>query len=241
MQTSRLFSSVLILGLAFLIGCGGGSSTPPNTPPATPPGSAAVSLTIQDMPPMGVTVLSFEVTITGAVMQPGNVSMISAPVRLEMKRLEVLKSFLNTVNVPAGTYTSMSVTLANPRMTVLNNSGMGMMGGCAAGTVCEVVPPMMASSVNITGAPFPLTVQDNTPLGMLLDFDLLNSIQSNMSVNPIMSCSRRSPMQGTGQLDEIEDVLGRVTAKDAANNQFSLQVMHGAQTIAVKVDANTRF
>jgi hypothetical protein len=70
---------------------------------------------------------------------------------------------------------------------------------------------------------------------------MLNSIMGDMSVNPTVTCARRTPMQGTGQLEEIEDMLGLVTAKDAANNQFTLQVMHGAQSLTVKVDSNTQF
>jgi len=233
----------LPLILVLLTGCGGGSATAPVTsPPPAQAGTAAVSVSIKDMPPSGVTVLSFEVTITGMVLQPGNVSMISNPVRVEMMRLETLTAFLNTVQVPAGSYTQMQVMFANPRMTFLNNSGMPMMmGSCLAGAVCEITPGMMASSVAMSGSPFPLSVQANTPMGLLVDFDMFNSIMGDMSVNPTVTCARRTPMQGTGQLEEIEDMLGRVTAKDTANNQFTLQVMHGAQSLTVKVDTSTQY
>lgn len=228
--------------LALFAGCGGDPTTGPVTSPPPQAGAAAVSVSIKDMPPSGVTVLSFEVTITGMVLQPGNVSMISSPVHVEMMRLETLTAFLNTVQVPAGNYTQMQVTFANPRMTFLNNSGMPMMmGGCQAGSVCEITPGMMSSSVTMSGSPFPLSVQANSPMGLLLDFDMLNSIMGDMSVNPTVSCARRTPMQGTGQLEEIEDMLGLVTAKDATNNQFTLQVMHGAQSLTVKVDGSTQY
>lgn len=75
---------------------------------------------------------------------------------------------------------------------------------------------------------------------MLLDFDLNQSIQSDLSVSPTLSFKQLPPLQGTGQLEEIEDVTGEVTAKDAANNQFTLQTATG-QSLTFKVDAQTEF
>ena len=86
-------------------GCGGtASNMSTNTPPASASQTSAVTLTVTDAPPAGVTVLSFEVTVNGAVLNPGNVQLIANPQRIEVKQLETDSAFLSTMNVPAGTY-----------------------------------------------------------------------------------------------------------------------------------------
>jgi hypothetical protein len=91
------------------------------------------------MPPTGVTLLSFQATVTGISMQPGNVSLLNSPISLEISQLQAMSA---SISVPAGNHTGMTVTLMNPRMTFLNNTG-GTMGGM----VGEPFVPM-AKSVN---------------------------------------------------------------------------------------------
>ena len=132
---------------------------------------------------MGVTVLSFQATITGMTLQPGNVSVLNSPMTLEMTQLQGLSAYMGTISLPTGTYTGMTVTLSNPQMTFLNNTG-GMMGGggvmmggsgCANGQVCQLTPTLASSSVSITGSPFPINVQANTPFDMQCDVRLESS------------------------------------------------------------------
>lgn len=205
-----------------------------------------MTVTVGDAPPAGVTILSMEVTITGAVLQPGNVSLVSAPVKFEMKQLETETALLSSLNVPAGTYTSINVTFFKPEITFLNNSlAPIMMGGtpCAVGAVCEFNNmPLGQSSVTYSGAPFPITVAANSPLGLLLDIDVLNSLPANMAnMTPVMSMMNMQPRQGTGEFEDMEDIVGKVTAKDTANNQFTLQVTSGVTSLTIKVDNNTTF
>src|SRR6266571_5747194 len=153
---------ILSVVLAAAVGCGGGASSVITPPP--PQGAAQVSVSLHDMPPTGVTLLSLQATVTGISMQPGNVSLLNSPMSLEMSRLQGMSAYMGTVSVPAGNYTGMNVTLTNPRMTFLNGTGGtmdGMMGRgtCANGQICQLTPTMMASSINITGSPFPLAVQ----------------------------------------------------------------------------------
>src|SRR6266481_1148591 len=73
---------LILFVVIVLAGCGGSISSTP-TPLGT--NMAQVSLTIHDNPPMGVTVLSFEIEVTGATLQPSGpsssqpVSMLSEP------------------------------------------------------------------------------------------------------------------------------------------------------------------
>ncbi len=238
-----LGSFALSVALVALAGCGSGTSSVINPPP---PGTAQVSVSLHDMPPTGVTLLSFQATVTGISMQPGNVSLLNSPMSLEMSQLQAMSAYMGTMSVPAGSYTGMSVTLANSRMTFLNNTGGtmgGMMGGgsCANGQICQLTPAMMASSVNITSSPFPLTVQANTPFNLQMDFDLMDSMQSNMSMNPVMTSMMQLAGPGSNMLDEMDDMIGQVTSVDAPNNQFKMSFVQGMPSMTITVDANTTF
>ena len=61
-----------------------------NSSPSAPATSqtSAVTLMISDAPPAGVTVLSFEVTVNGAVLNPGDVQLLTAPRKIEVKELK---------------------------------------------------------------------------------------------------------------------------------------------------------
>ena len=67
-QNTTLAAVVLISVACALVACGGGRETPPGPSITPPPGSnmAPLSLAITDAPPVGVSVLTFEITITGA-------------------------------------------------------------------------------------------------------------------------------------------------------------------------------
>jgi len=240
MNRSQLVVLLVCVSLISLAGCGGGASS--TTPaPIGQNGSAQLSVVVRDAPPSGVTVLSFEVTVTGATLQPGNVSLVNNPVQIEVKRLEVEAALLSTINVPAGTYSSISVTLANPELTIKNDSGSAI-GGCASGSVCEL-KPSVSGTVTYSGAPFPITIAANTPSGLLVDVNLNDIIQSNLGVNfqaPNAVVVNQLPStQGNGEMEELEDLNGIVANKDASNNQFTLHTTDGDFT--TKVDNATAF
>ena len=234
-----------LIAVFVLAGCGGGTS-PVITPPPVQ-GAAQVSVSLHDMPPAGVTVLSFQATITGIAMQPGNVSLLNLPMSLEMSQLQAMSAYMGTVSVPAGNYTGMTVTLTNARMTFQNNTGATMGGGmmnggsCANGQVCQLTPMMMASSVTITASPFPLTVQANMPFNLQMDFDLMNSMQSNMSMDPVMTSMMQQTTPGSNMLDEMDDMIGQVSSVDTANNQFKMTFAQGMPSMTITTDANTTF
>ena len=238
MLRSRIAAFVFLATLLFLSACGSNQN---NNLTDIPPGMSAISFNMSDAPPAGVTVLSFEVTVNSASLQSGvgSVSLLQAPMEVEVKKLETETAFLNTSNVPPGTYNSISVSFSNPELTILNNSGSAI-GSCANGSICELKPPIGTGTVNFSGSPFPITIMAGQSMGLLLDLDLNNSIQANLSINPAVSFTLRPATQPTGQLEEIEDIFGKVTGKDVANNQFTLEV-RGGQSLTIKVDGNTEF
>jgi uncharacterized protein DUF5666 len=239
MKNLRVLAMFLSLGVLGVAGCtNNGMVTPP-----TVPGSAQVSLSVTDTAPVGVTVLSFEVTVTSAVLNPGNVQLVGTPTRIEVKRLETESAFLNAIGVAAGTYNSITINLANPELTILNQSGSTFtVGGvvCGTGTVCEL-KPAVAGAITFSGSPFPVTIVANTPIGFLVDFNLNNIITTGASVDFTVAnaLTITQLVPSAGQLRLIDDLHGIVSNKDTANNQFTLQTLRGSVTI--KVDSNTRF
>ena len=201
-----------------------------------------------DAPPAGVTVFTFEVTLSGAVLNPGNVDLLAGkgPIRIEVKRLETETAFLNTSNVPAGTYTSLQLTFASPELTFRNDTGLPLpppLPPCASLTVCEIDPAgTLTSTINLAPG---LTIGNNSPTGVLIDLDLGTLLTSDLDVDFSLNNSATVrqvalPNQPTGQFQEIEDLTGIVANKDAVNNRFTLQTaFHG--NFDVMVNSSTLF
>ena len=86
--------------------------------------SVPVTMSMTDTPPAGVSVLSFQATLTGAALTPGNESLLAAPVTIDLTRLQTETSLVSSANVPPGTYTAVTLTFASPAsLTIQNNSG----------------------------------------------------------------------------------------------------------------------
>lgn len=239
---------VTLWAVALLSGCGGTSTSGSagGSGPATQ--SSPVSLSITDAPPFGVTVFSFEVTLNSAVLSPGNVDLLASrgPIRIEVKRLEAEIGFLNTSNVPAGTYTSIQLSFADPELTFRNDTG-GQLLNCAAGDVCELsAGNLQGPLVSTINFPAPgLSILGNSPTGLLVDLHLKDLLSSPLGVNFAQGGAATIqpvslPNQPTGPFQRIDHVTGIVANKDAANSRFVLQTaFHG--NFEVRVDSNTRF
>jgi len=205
-----------------------------------------VSLLIRDNPPTGVSVLSFEIAVIGASLQPSGasqpaVSLVNSPIEVELTRLETEKAFLNAVNAPAGMYSSISLTFANPELTILNQSGQPITMGtqtCPSGQVCEFKPSLNQSSVTVSSAPFPVTISASAPIGLVMDFDLNSSIQNNLSVTPTVTLAA-VPAQPNGEIEDIEGLVGSV--ESVASTSFVLKDSTSGQTFTINVDSNTKF
>ena len=228
-----VLTSVLSFGL--LAGCSGGSMTSP-VPPG--PQSAQVSVSMTDAPPAGVTVLSFEVSLTGATLNPGNVDLLAGkgPIRIEVKKLETEAAFLSTANIAAGNFTSLNLTFANPELTFMNNTG-ATLAGCANGSVCEIKPTGTLTST-VTGT---FNVTAGTQTGLLVDVNLATLLSGTLGVDFTASGAvtvSQQTKKAEGELEDAEDVNGIV--KTPANNQFTLQTTDMG-TITVSTDSSTEF
>jgi len=246
MHRPRLFLSIGLIFL-FLAGC---SSAPVTNSAINNNAGTAVSLSMTDDPPNGVTVLFFQISLTAAYLTPasgsGNVSLLSnnTPVQVDVTQLQALSAFLSTANVPAATYNSLTLTFASPQLVIFNASDSSIASTCPINTVCQLTPQIdNSSTLTFSSAPFPVTVADNAPLGFLLDFHLDNVIQSDLSVNlgvangVTISELPSAPPFGPPQFGFV---FGTVQSVDASQNQFTIQTRWG-RTFTVDVNSSTSY
>lgn len=244
MRRLAFLTSAAVMTAVLVGGCGGSQTTQPLAP-------RSVSLSIRDNPPSGVSVLSFEVAVIGASLQPSDtskspVSLVSSPIEVELTQLETEKALLSAVNAPEGTYSSISLTFANPELTILNQSGQQITMGtqiCLNGQVCEFKSSLNQSSVTVSSAPFPVTISASSPIGLVVDFDLNTSIQNNLSVTPAVTLAAiaAQPINNGSEM-EIEDLEGLTgQVKSVTSTGFTLQDNTSGQTFTINVDANTQF
>src|SRR5260370_490633 len=240
---------LLFLSALVIFGCGGGSTTSPLAP-----GSSALSVTVTDTPPTGVSVLSFEVSVIGATLNPGNVDLLSGrgPVRIEVKQLETESAFLNTARVAPGTYTSLNLTFSNPELTFKNGTN-ATLAGCAAGAVCEIKPAgTLTSMVNFPSPGLTIPGSSSSTTGMADDEHSATGMQLDLNVNTIVSAAMgvdfsqagavsvgQLTRSGEGELDDVDELNGVVENLKTANRAFMLHTMQG--DFSITTDSNTQF
>jgi len=225
------------LSAILLVGCGGSMSAPVMGPGAGPQ-AALVNVSITDAPPAGVTVLTFEVTVTGATLNPGSADLLAGkgPVRIEVKKLETENAFLSTANIPSGDYTSLNLTFSNPELTFRNDSSTTL-AGCASGSVCEI-KPSGALTATVNGQ---FNTMSGTQTGVLVDFNLANLITPSLAVDFSTATAVTATQQikdGEGELEDLDDLDGIVA--NPSSSQFTLQTTDMGN-ITVTIDSNTQF
>jgi len=209
-------------------------------------GGVPMTITIGDTPPSGVAVLFFEATITGGSLQPSDTSksavpIVTTPVEVEFGHLQTDTAFLSLANVPPDTYKSLNLTFGNASLTIVNHSG-AMVGGCPNNSACQISPSFNPSSTSVSSAPFPITLDADSVVGIRLDFDVNSSVQSDLSINPMVTVAHlthhhREDEQG--EMEEVDDVAGQVAA--IGTNQFTLTNQRSGRSFTIMVDSNTEF
>jgi len=237
--------SVALVSCVFLVACGGtmSSSTVSST---TMTNGVPMSLAIGDTPPSGVAVLFFEASITGASLQPSDaskpaVSVLSMPVEVEFGHLQSDTAFLSLTSVPPDSYKSISLTFANPDITIVNHSPASI-GSCAVNSVCELSPTLSPVTATVSSAPFPITISQNSVVGIRLDFNVNSSVQPDLSINPTVTIKQVTQKQDSDEgqeIEKIDEVDGQVTA--TASNQFTLMNLRSGQSFTISVDGSTVF
>ena len=213
-------------------------------------GTSPVILSFHDTPPSGVTVTSFEVTITGAVLQPGNVSLLSSPQTIELTQLQTNSVVLSTTKVVPATYTSLQITYANPQFTFLNDSGVSLTVGaqtCNAGASCVVATPTVTTLTDtVSGTsvpPFPsLSVASTNQALLEFDVNLNDVFQPTGSFSLDFSKSGAVTVTQSGVAASIigtMNVTGQVGTVGAT--QIQLTPSTGQPPLTIAVNSNTQF
>ena len=222
-----------------LSACGGGSGDSSSTSSTAQPQST-VNMTVTDTPSTGITVLSFQIQITGAVLQPGNVSLLPRPVTVDLAQLVSDTGFLASSVIDSATYTSLELTYANPQITLQNNTGSSLTAAgqtCAVGATCTFTPALNNASVTISSGVFPLTLTASSSTGLNLDLSIPDLLQSDLSVTFANGSSVNLSLLGSGPA-KIDDVLATVTS--VSGTQVGVTTAFG-DSLTLGETANTAY
>jgi len=203
------------------------------------------SLTVHDAAPVGITVLSLQVTIQSAFLQPGNVS-VSLPQTIDLARLQSDTTLISSLQIPAGTYTSLVLDIENPSMIFINNTGGPVTPNdnptCLAGAVCQITPVSLGGNpIPLSSAPvFPFQVAQNAEVGLELDLDIADLVQSDYSLNfsTGLNVTQLTSVQGAAEIRGLHHVLGTVTTLGA--DAFTFTTPTGMQ-LGVTTNNTTKF
>jgi hypothetical protein len=221
-----------------MVACGGSMKSSPSG------NGVPVSLAIRDTPPNGVAVLFFEASISGVSLQPTDskkpaVALMNAPVEVEFGHLQADTAFLSLGSAAPDDYQSATLTFGNAVLTIVNHSGM-VLNGCNDNAVCELKPSFNPTTATVTGPPFPITISQNSVVGIELDFDVSASVQSDLSINPtvtIKNLIQREDSDDTKEMEKVDEIDGKVTM--LGTNQFTLMNDRSGQSFTIMVDTNT--
>ena len=259
-----IFVVLAFFSLALLaVGCGGHSTTtaavvsPTPTPTPTPAAAANAQIRFGDKPIRFVgdpaeSILAFEVSIESisATLQSGEVQQVELPTksnRLELSHMaSKFEPFMN-ISIPAGTYTSLNLTLVDPAVTYVKTSwGPFDSFGSSAELVSQDFPG--TQNVTITFDP-PLDAQSETGV-FNLDFNIANTLLLNKQ-NEIVSIDFTQPnafsyvLNPIGPSDgqqhqngELEDVTGTVLSVNG--NSFVLDGGQSGEILTIGATDTTK-
>jgi hypothetical protein len=203
-------------------------------------GNSSVVLTMTDTPPSNVSILSAEVTLTGATLTPGNVSLLSTSTMVELTKLQTDVAYIATAaNIPAGTFTAVTLTFANPSLTIENDTANAI-GTCAVGSICTMAPTSTAN-LSTTVPLTAFTIASSSTTGLLIDVNLDNLLTATMGADFTAGTTVTSftPAGFGAPPVGAEDVVGHVGNISASTNTFTLTNALGMYSL--KVDNTSTF
>jgi len=230
------------LAAAFLAGCGGSSMT---TPPITAQ-SGTVFVNGTDAPVLVKNVVAFQVDVTGMTVSDGvnpPQSILNGTQTIDFARLNGLRTLVDINTIPAGTYISVQMTLANPVIRYLNIPTPPARPSITQLDATTTPPAQLTtSSVNVPLST-PLVVSSGNIIGVLFDFRLDKSIlvdgtgQITGQVTPTIKIKTITPSDADAYIDEF---IAGVVNPNASSNSFVIQGPHGHQ-FTVNVNSQTEW
>jgi hypothetical protein len=207
--------------------------------------SAAVTVSVSNALPANLVVLLQDAGAGNVVSMRLNVtplsitnssgvttSLSSTALSSELVHLEMAPTLAVPKQLPAGSYTSVNLALANPQLVVLSN-GVPTKAG-------NVTLAQSSISVPITS----MNLAAGGTLGLTLDFDVPNSVSvdasGNYTITPVVHSATVNPSISSSM--QLVDVVGQVANLPASPaNSFDFQVPNVAGTVRIVTDANTVF
>lgn len=164
-----------------------------------------------------------------------SVSLISGTPTIDFARYNGLQTLLDMNDVPADTYTQISVTFASATIGYLQT-------GTGSAPTITTMPAVFTTPTYTATLTNPLIVAATGPVGIHLDFRLDKSIevsngQITGSVDPVLDIRAVGPSDAGAYIDEFD--AGVVNPTLSAQS-FSIQGPHG-RTFTVNVNGQTEW
>ncbi len=233
----RSVGGLLVFALVLLAaGCSGSSTAPPLIGRGA--GLGSLALFVQDAPLDNL--VKFEITVTGITLNPGSVSvpLPAQGVRLELTSLQLTTDMIRFAqdSIPAGAYTSVDLTLANPEIKFRDET---------TGNIVELEGtqlPLQTSSVTVNVS---FSIAEGQLTALLADFDLramvITDAGGNITgVNPSGNIAI-SLVNVAGDQGEFEDEVGRVVSVNATDSTFDFEPFASCQQLTITTDTATVF
>jgi hypothetical protein len=177
------------------------------------------------------------VDITGISVTDSNgntQSVTNGTSTIDFARLNGMRTLLDINTIPAGTYTNVTVTLANPKISYLNvtNPQTTPPTRPTITTLDSTTTPPVTLTQAMIPIPLanPLVVSPGAVIGLGFDFNLRKSILVDMNgqitgaVTPMLTLKAITPSDADAYVDEF---IAGVTTINAGGNSFTIQGPHG--------------
>ena len=244
MNARKWFSGIFAFALVGLaVGCGGNMTTPMVQ---TQSGTVFVSGGDAPLP----SVVSFKVDISGISVAQGMgtpVTVTTGSQTVDFAKLNGLHTLLDLNTIPAGTYDTVIVTMANPEIDYLNvtnpQTNPPTRPTISSLTSTTTPPATLSMSVVTINLSSPLVVSSGDVIGLGFEFDIRKSLAVDMNgqitglVNPGLNVKAITPSDADAYIDEF---IAGVTTINVSGNSFTIQGPHG-RAFTVNVNGQTEW
>jgi hypothetical protein len=232
-ESGILLITLLSLSALFIASC---ASKPAPIPPPPVGGTESLSVFLKDAP--ADSALSVQVTVmsVSAVTSSGtSVTLTNTPRTYELKHLALAPTLATTQNINSGAYSSISLTLSNPQMQVLDPNGNLV-------TLSASTTPSITLAQTSVAVPVSLNLASNSNAGIVLDFDLTKSMTTDNQANFVLTPTLTAAVASSADpVPQLLDCVGSVTTLATDGSGFDLQLAESAVKVHVKTDSNTFF
>lgn len=237
---SKWLKGIGVLGLAAAAaGCGGGSGTNSSGSTTQDPqqtGQVFVDATDAPLP----SVVSFKMDITGLQVSDGTnmYPILGGTQTVDFARLNGLRTLLDINTIPAGTYTQVIATLANPSIDYLNvanpqTNPPTRPAVSTLNTMSTSSPQLSLTQSQVTiNLTSPLVVSPGGIIGLRFEFDIAKSValdsngQITGAITPALGLKAVTPPDADAYIDEFD---AGVVSVNASGNSFVIQGPFGHQ------------